>query len=407
MRVPLVQIPTRLRHHMGLVVALPLAISGILVLLVTAPSWQGWPTATNTFALMPFIFGAPLLAAVQAFESSRIEESAVAKTWVVRTPHVKMRENLRPLAGSWICVLFCAFTWFVAAHVMTSLNRQADAEASLRPIIGYVGLAFFSVAAGHLLGKLKAHLAVAVAVAFVLALVVSLYVTQYGNTSPAYLARLLPIVTLWGTGVAGTIAAILAPFGRMRGTIPTFLVAVLVACNLTAAAYGGGNVLRSDVDEVCSENTVPTICLWREHEAALAPLVEISRAVREVAPPAMDTPPRINEFGFNGDINVSTTLNLDNNFLQDRATLTIGYVRTLSNYTFVEHNNSNEGRAAQFALESLLVVAAYPEISDSDVSLGYLDRGSVERAREIVKGGAIATQEQAALLFAAATRDLR
>ncbi len=131
MRVPLGRIPTRPWQHAGLVVALPLAISGILVLVVTAPSWQGWPAATNTFALMPFVFGAPLIAAVQAFESSRLETTAVTKTWVARINRVKIRENFRSLSGSWICVLICALMWFSMAQIMTGVKQQSDAEGSV------------------------------------------------------------------------------------------------------------------------------------------------------------------------------------------------------------------------------------------------------------------------------------
>ncbi len=406
MRVPLVRIPTRPWQHAGLVVALPLAISGILVLVVTAPSWQGWPTATNTFALMPFVFGAPLIAAVQAFESSRLETTAVTKTWVARINRVKIRENFRSLSGSWICVLICALMWFSMAQIMTGVKQQSDAEGSVRPILGYVALAILAVAVGHLVGKVRVHLTVSVAAAFVLVLAVAIYATQYANVSPARVLPLFPLAVLWTTSFIATAAAMFSPFDRSRSVAAACLAVVLVACNV-AAASDRGNLLRTDIDERCVDESGTTICVWREHEVALEPLKEISRRVQDVAPEDMLIPTQVNEFGLDGTIDVSNSFTLDNSFVRDQAALTVGYVYVLINHTFAGHDNSEEGRAARFSLESLLIVAAYPEISDAEAARMLLDLKKIDQAREVVHQGTSAMKVRANSLFMTATRDLK
>lgn len=406
-----VRFPHRPRHHIGLIVAMPLAISGVLVLVVAGPSWVGWPTATNTLALLPFIFGAPLLAAGQAYESARLEESAVAATWVVRTRRVRLRENVRCLAGSWIAAAVCAVTWYATARIVTAVNAHGHARASLRPVLGYLGLVVLVIAVGHLLGKLEAHLAVVVAIAFVIALATSIYTTQYANTDPALVIPVLPVAVLGVGAAVGTAAALLAPFGSPRGIVSVGIAAIVAAgpmiAGMTAASSGEQVVLRSDADEVCAGDDGTTICVWREHEAALGPLTEISQAVGAVAPQAMELPERINEFGLDGTVDVSSSLNLNNAAVLDRAALVTSYVMTLGNYLFAGHDNSDAGAAARSALEALLAVAAYPQLTDGQAALGYLDPARVDEAREVLNDGDVETRAYADALFETATKDLQ
>ncbi|NCD17728.1 MAG: hypothetical protein EOL91_10555 [Actinobacteria bacterium] len=405
MMVGWIRVPYRPRHHVGLIIAIPLAISGLLVLVVAAPSWVGWPTATNTLALLPFVFGAPLLSAVQAYESARLEEAAVAATWVARTKRVRLRENVRCLAGSWMAAALCVVTWLATARIVTELNPHGQARASFRPVLGYVALAVLAIAIGHLIGKLQAHLAIAVATALVLVLAVSIYATQYGNTDPALVIPVLPVAGLGIGAAVTTAAALVAPFGPRPGLGPVGVAAAVALGVIAAAGLSDRVVLRSDVDEACAGADGTTICVWREHAAALEPLTEISEAVRAVAPEAMELPDRIDEFGLNGTVNVSRSLNLDNRAVLDRAALTTEYVLTLSNHVFSGYDNSAAGAAARSELEALLVVAAHPGITDAEAAMGYLDPAHVHQAREVIETGD--ARDHANILYETATKDLR
>ncbi len=407
MKAPRIKFPNRLRHHIGLIVAIPLAISGLLVLVVMAPSWMGWPTATNSLALLPLVFGAPLLASVQAYESARLEDSAVAATWVSRTNSVKVRENMRSLAGSWIAAAVCAALWYGAARVVTEINSQVHAPASIRPLLGYSALAMLAVASGHLVGKLPVPMAIAVGAAFALCLAVSIYATQYTNTHPALVTPIMPIAALGIGAVIATASALFAPFGPGRGWAPVGIAVLLAAGVITAATSSEKVVLNTEVDEVCEEAGRTTICMWGEHQAALGPLTEISQSVQSAAPDAMELPARINEFGLDGTVDVSGSLNLDNAAIRNRASLTIAYVLTLSNHTFAGHDNSAAGSQARSELEALLVVAACPNISDGEAALGYLSQVHLDEARKVVQAGETETRDYAIALYQSATKDLQ
>lgn len=401
-----VLVPSWPRHHLGVALAVPLAVVGLLVLAVAAPGWLGWPTATNTHALFPFLFGAPLLAAVQAYESARQEQHAVAATWVARTRRVKLRENGRCLAGAWLAATLCALTWYLVARIATAMNPLGQAQASLRPILGYLALVLLAIGVGHLIGKLRLRAAVSSATAFVTMLLVALYGTQYGNSSPEYVIAPEPLLALGISAVVVTVAALISPLDRRWG-IAHALLPLLVVVVVTASTVGRASVvLRPDADGVCAGEDGALVCVWREHEAALVPLTDIAESIREVAPATMPIPERLQEFGLDGTANASYSLNLTNSDVHHRPSLTTAYVLALSNHVFAGRGNSDEGRAARVALEALLAVAAEPDLTDGQAARGLLYQDDVARARAVVASGKPSTAAYAEELFARATQDL-
>ena len=404
MNAPTVRIPLRPRHHVALLVVIPLALSGLLVLGAQAPLWRGWPTATNTYALFPFVYVAPFLAALEAYESARLEESKVS-AWVVPTLRVKVCTNGRSIAGSLMAATICAVLWYATARISSSITPLGQASASLRPVVGYTAMTILVIAIGHLVGKLLAPVAVVVGLAFVAALIVSLYSTQYANTEPAWVLTAGPLLYMAGAACVGMALSLAAPVITSGGFLSMILAALLATIPLATKEQVWNYVLRAEPDPVCAGDS-PQICVWREHAAALAELVEVSEAVVGVAPEDMEIPERTQEYGLAGRFDGTYDLNLANELISDRTALATSYVFAIDNYTFAGYENSSVGDAARQALTELLIAYASPNSTDWEVGAVGLDVSEMQTARQIVAQGSAAVKERAATLFRVAIKDL-
>ncbi|MDY5128265.1 DUF7224 domain-containing protein [Actinotignum sp. GS-2025f] len=397
-----------LKRHPHLISALLTLIVGTIALWLLRDSWVGYTSATANYALCGFIFGMPLVSAMQAIHSERIR-AVDLPTWVPYSPRRVLMQNVSALMPGLITILFTGAVLSGAALGVTAMAREELAPVNIHPIIGYLCLGFLGVLIGHMIGRIDASSAVLAVGSFGVMLGIAMFTTQYTVLEPYMEVSLPQLYALIAVTALAFIPALFLP--RRTGWHKKQSVGSLIFVFIAAATLIATSALfpepsqRRGGGQVCTTSQ-PFLCVWKEHEPALRTFTNISDRILPLIPEGMPVADTFEEFALNGNHYSGRTLNFASADMDDESMLVTALVYPLTNRSYEGGSNSDAGNAARNDLDLWLMMRGAPNKTDSSFIADGHDSATVERARAITALPEAEQRAWAQATYAASVADL-
>ncbi len=397
-----------LKRHPHLISALLTPIVGAIALWLLRDSWVGYTSATANYALCGFIFGMPLVSAMQAIHSERIRVVDLP-TWVPYSPRRVLMQNVSALMPGLITILFTGAVLSGAALGVTAMAREELAPVNIHPIIGYLCLGFLGVLIGHMLGRIDASSAVLAVGSFGVMLGIAMFTTQYTVLEPYMEVSLPQLYALIAVTALAFIPALFLPrrsgWHKKQSVGSCIFVLIAVATRIAARARIPQPRQRRGAGQVCTTSQ-PFLCVWKEHEPALRTFTNISDRILPLIPEGMPVLDTFEEFALNGNHDGALTLNFSSADMDDESMLVTALVYPLTNPSYVERSNTDAGKVARGDFTVWLMMRGAPNKTDSSFIADGHDSATVERARAITALPEAEQRAWAQATYAASVADL-